>query len=232
MRAVVFDFDGTLSKEDYNVWKLLWQKCGSDGVQKRKQLYEDHRIKKIISRQEWFDLTAQEFRNNSINFKDFYEISSKIELLPGVKEVILKLYEEGYDLYIVSGCLKESITLALGPYTKYFKDIQANSVNFEEGGLIKNFNPTKYDFEGKAVYIEMLKANGYDASDIVFIGNSGNDEWVHLTGCKTICINPVQTDFKNREKWDRVFVNVTDLRQLFVRVDYRVQNEVKRELEK
>ena len=29
-KAIVFDFDGTLTKKDQNIWKMLWEKCGYD----------------------------------------------------------------------------------------------------------------------------------------------------------------------------------------------------------
>lgn len=229
MKAVVFDFDGTLTNEGQNIWKLLWEKCG-DGkgdASLRKKLYKLHRIERKISRAEWFNRTADVFKGKQLTKYDIYSINSKIKLMNGAKEVIEQLHREGYNLYIVSGGLKETILTVLGSHAKYFADIQANVCSFDANGVIKGFYPTKYDFEGKADYIELLKKHGYKEEDIVYIGNSGNDEWVHATGCKTICINPANTNFKNVNLWDRVFINVTDLRQIFIKIDYtpKKQNE-------
>lgn len=220
MKAVVFDFDGTLTDESQNVWKLLWERCGDVDGNARKELYKRHRINKEITRREWFDLTAEEFKKQGLSAKDVYEISKNIKLINGAEEVLKGLTAQGYDLYIVSGCLKESIRLVLGSLTSYFTDIEANMCLFDHDGKIKGFVPTKYDYEGKAEYIEGLKGFGYNPENIVYIGNSDNDEWVKGTGCKTICINPANADIYNSSKWDRVFLNVTDLRQIFIRVDY------------
>ena len=53
------------------------------------------------------------------------------------------------------------------------------------------------------------------AEDIIFVGNADNDEWVHKSGCKTICINPQNAEITNKEKWKKVYFDVTDLRQIF-----------------
>lgn len=231
MKAVVFDFDGTLTEESQNVWKLLWDKCGEDGNAKRQELYKKHRIDKTITRQEWFDLTLAEFKKYGISAKDIYQISRDIKLINGVGEVVKGLSRQGYDLYIVSGGLKESINAVLGSLTTYFSDIEANMCMFGQEGKIKRLIPTKYDYEGKAEYIENLKSFGYNAENIVYIGNSDNDEWVKNTGCKTICVNPANADILNANKWDKIFLNVTDLRQLFIKIDYptrRVEAEMER----
>jgi FMN phosphatase YigB (HAD superfamily) len=50
--------------------------------------------------------------------------------------------------------------------------------------------------------------------EICFVGNGDNDEYAHLSGCKTICINPEETDGNNKTLWHTTLNNVTNLTQL------------------
>ena len=218
-KAIVFDFDGTLTKKNQNIWKMLWEKCGyrTDKESLYATLYVKHVIKKEISRDDWFNLTCMAFKNKKLTRSDFYAVSKQIELINGAKETILDLYNKGYYLYIVSGCIKETIEIALGKYIRYFEDIESNECIFDINGKLQKLIPTPYDYEGKAKYVQNLKKQGFEPENIIFIGNSHNDEWVHQEGCKTICINPQYADVDNMQKWKKVYYNVTDLRRVFVR---------------
>lgn len=216
-KAVVFDFDGTLTKKNQNIWKMLWEKCGfaTDKNSLYAKLYVKHVIKKEITRANWFNLTCLAFKNKKMTYGDFYDVSRQIELLPGARETILKLHNSGYSLFIVSGCIRETIEIVLGDYAKYFEDIESNKCIFDTKGKLIQLVPTNYDYEGKAKYVEILKDQGYMPENITFVGNADNDEWVYESGCKTICINPQNADVGNSKKWKKVFYNVTDLRQIF-----------------
>lgn len=215
-KVIVFDFDGTLTKSGKNIWRELWEICGykTDKTSLYSKLYVSHVINKEITRKQWFDLTCEAFKRKNLNFKQFYEASKQIELKDGFKEVITTLKEKGYSLHIVSGCIKESIEIILGEYGNYFDNIESNRAIFDENNLLKELIPTKFDYEGKAKYINNLIKTGVKPTQIVFIGNSDNDEWAYLTGCKTICINPEKADYKNKEKWHVVKENATSLKEL------------------
>ena len=45
--------------------------------------------------------------------------------------------------------------------------------------------------------IELCKIKGYDPCDILFVGNSVNDEWVYQSGAKTLCVNPDSAKIEN-----------------------------------
>ncbi|MBQ3494637.1 MAG: HAD-IB family phosphatase [Clostridia bacterium] len=216
-KAVVFDFDGTLTQKNQNIWKMLWEKCGytTDKNSLYAELYVRHVIKKEISREEWFNLTCDAFKNKKMTYFDFYDVSEQIKLINGARETILDLYNRGYSLFIVSGCIRETIEIVLGDYVKYFEDIESNLCVFDMNGNLQKLIPTDYDYEGKAKYVDILKSKGYSPENIVFVGNADNDEWVYQTGCKTICINPQNADVNNSKKWKKVYHNVTDLRQIF-----------------
>lgn len=215
-KAIVFDFDGTLTKKDQNIWKMLWEKCGYDTGPKSLyvNLYIKHRINREISRQDWFDTTCMAFKIKHMNRKSLIDVSKKIELLPGTEKLIKTLYDKGYKLYIVSGCIKETIELVLGDLTKYFTHIESNTCEFDNAGYLTKLIPTKYDYEGKADFVEALKNHGYDQKNIVFVGNGDNDEWVYKTGCTTICINPSIAEYTNKTKWNKVYHDINDITNL------------------
>ena len=227
-KAVVFDFDGTLTKRNQNIWKMLWEKCGytTDKESLYAKLYVKHVIKKEISREDWFNLTCHAFKKKDLTYSDFYNVSNQIELINGARETIVKLYNKGYSLFVVSGCIKETIEMVLGDCVKYFDEIESNNCVFDDNGKLLKLVPTIYDYEGKAKYVDILKSRGYLPENIIFIGNADNDEWVYQSGCKTICINPQNADIMNTHKWKKVYLNVTDLREIFFNKQKDEQNEV------
>ena len=50
--------------------------------------------------------------------------------------------------------------------------------------------------------------------EIIFVGNGDNDEWAYKSGCKTICINPVNTDSKNRTIWHSEISSLESLAEI------------------
>lgn len=223
IKAIMFDFDGTLTKKGQNIWKLLWTKCGytTDKNSLYAKLYVAHTIEKSISRQEWFDLTCKAFKDRKLSLKDFYQESKKIELIDGAHEIFKTLHEKGYKLCIISGCMKETIEIVLGESKKYFEEIKSNEICFDENGIISHFIPTPYDFEGKAKFIkEYAEKNKIQTYEIVFIGNGDNDEFAYLSGCATLCINPeknVKIDDLNI--WNDTIRKTNNLRDLMPKLN-------------
>ena len=105
--------------------------------------------------------------------------------------------------------------MVLGDYIKYFSNIESNDIIFDENNKLKKLVATPYDFIGKAKYIEnlMVKTNT-KPEEIIFVGNGDNDEWAYKSGCKTICINPVNTDSKNRTIWHNEISSLESLAEI------------------
>ena len=227
-KAIVFDFDGTLTNEKQNIWRLLWAWCGDDFGKDSlcNKLYKMHHIDQTITREQWFKATEMVFKAKKMTRYNIIDIAKNIKLLSGVKETIEYLHSLDYDLYIVSGGIKDAIYTALGDHVKYFNHIECNYCSFGNFGELSKLVPTHFDYEGKADFIEILKTQGYAPEDITFIGNSVNDEWVHQTGCKTVCVNPTNTNYKDCQKWNKVFLNVTDLRQILIKVSHNVPKQL------
>ena len=203
MKAVFFDFDGTLTTKSPNIWKAIWKECGYDTS---KDSYYANLFKmfidKKITHQQWCDLTCEKFREAGFNEEMLYKLAGNIKLIDGIDETLEVLNQYGYCMQIVSGNILPVIERALGRRVDYFESINANKMFFDKSGVISKIQGTNYDFEGKAKLIDKFKQQTKSAAeDLFFVGNSSNDEWAHESGCKTICINPEETDSTNTTKW-------------------------------
>ena len=124
------------------------------------------------------------------------------------------LYAQGVSLHIVSGNIIDVIEIILGESVRFVDCIKANDFVFDENGNLAQIIGTKHEFIGKANYIkELCKLNGYNPDEVCFVGNGGNDEFVHLSGCKTVCINADDTDANNTNIWHKS-LNVNNLTEI------------------
>lgn len=218
MKTVIFDFDGTLHLCP-TAWKAIWQKLGYS-------TYADSEFVKLfnafmegeVSHKEWCDLTAKAFRKKSLKKDVVDKIGANTILLKNVDTALKYLKENGYKVYILSGGIREVIQIALGDAAQYVDGIMASDLIYDKKGIFKSIQGTNYDYAGKANFVkEYIKTTNSDPEDITFVGDGDNDEWVHSSGCNTICINPKKhTDHENREKWHQVlftedFVDVLPL---------------------
>ena len=225
MAAVMFDFDGTLTHKSPNIWKKIWQDLGYETGSGSyfSQLFVRF-MTNNITHQEWCDLTCEAFKKGNFNRSMSKPIIEQIKIIDGAEEVFKMLKENGVSLHIVSGNFDTVMKEVLGNKTKYFDSINGNKLVFDEQGKIKQIIGTNYDFEGKARFInEFKERTGTKAEDICFVGNGDNDEWAHLSGCKTICINPENTESKNTTKWHVAFENVTNLTQILPELMHLVE---------
>lgn len=217
MKAIIFDFDGTLTYKSRNVWKAIWQDLGYDTGKTSyfAQIYMEF-MRKEITHQDWCDKTCEKLLDKAMGIEELKAVASEIKLINGFEETIKALHDEGYSLNIVSGCVGGVIRAVIGKENlKYFDTISANKMIFDEGGYLEDIIGTKYDFEGKALFIDDFKQKtGCESKDILFIGNGHNDEWAYLSGCRTLCINPEDTCSANRSVWHKAVDNMTDLKEI------------------
>ena len=206
MKAVIFDFDGTLTEKKGNLWKKIWQSLSYDiGLDSYYVSLYKRFMSGDITHKQWCDLTLEAFKEKGFNKQKLNMLIDNMTLIQGADELIQHLHSKGLELHIVSGNIVSVIKKVLGENKKYFASIKANEFLFDERGNIAEIVGTKYDHEGKATYIkELCKRKGYKPSDILFIGNSMNDEWVHTSGARTLCVNPDDTKSENRTIWNKV----------------------------
>ena len=132
-----------------------------------------------------------------------YEIAEKIKLIEGVEKTFSALRDKDIKIFIVSGSIKLIIQTVLGSLNEYVDSIRANVFDFDDKNYLTRIVGTKYDFEGKAEYIRIIADDlQISPKDILFVGNSRNDQFVHKSGARTLCINPSLTDMTNTTIWD------------------------------
>ncbi len=217
MKAVIFDFDGTLTHKGVNTWKKIWTMLGYDTVSENsvyKQQMKDY-LNKVTTYQEWCNQTCLYYRKGKLKKTDFYEIAENMVFVDGLEEFLKELKNKNLSLHIVSGNFTDVIKHALGEKIALFDSINANNLEFDENNIISKIVGTNYDYEGKAKFIEeYCSKNNINPTDICFVGNGDNDQWAHLSGCKTICINPDTETVSNKSIWHNKIENVKNLTEL------------------
>jgi phosphoserine phosphatase len=214
-KAVVFDFDGTLTtrSDDETTWEKIWVKLGypiNDCSELHHKFWQGK-----FSHQEWCNITRDRFRKKSLSKNDLREVAGSIVLIDGFKETLEELRDRGIKLYILSGSIKEVITGVLGDFRAWFEQVQANEVLFDSAGIIQEIRGTSYDFEGKAKFLSrIIDDNSYSPYDVLFVGNSCNDIFASRSGARTLCVNPRATNPDNKEHWKYLIRRMDNLNQI------------------
>ena len=215
-KIVVFDFDGTLTKPriDSNTWELMWTILGYDVSECEK--YHKQFSNDEISHDEWCEITEKMFIQAGCNKQHIKEAARGAELVDDVGDVIMELKSKGIMLYIVSGSIKQYVECVLGrELAGCFSEIKANRFTFDDQGMLDGIIGTPYDFEGKARFVnKIIQATGVSPKDILYVGNSFNDEFIYTTGVETLCINPKNTDFYNNKIWHNYIRRLKSLREI------------------
>ena len=206
MKAVIFDFDGTLTEKKGNLWKRIWQSLGYnvDPDSYYASLYKRFMSGNITHRQ-WCELTLEAFKEKGFTKQKLEKLTDSMSLIDGAEGLIKYLHAKGLELHIVSGNIVSVIENVLGNNKQFITAIKANEFLFDNNGNILQIVGTKYDHEGKATYVkELCEKKGYKPSEVLFIGNSMNDEWVYTSGARTLCVNPDKTKSENNRIWNKV----------------------------
>lgn len=214
MKAVVFDFDGTLTQHSPNIWYSIWKNLGYSTDKNSYYAYLYNRfINGEITHQQWNILTCEAFKKKNMNKNLLNELAKDIKLIDGLDETMQTLKDHGLSLHIVSGNIKTVIEDVLGSKAKYFDSINGNTFLYDYEDKLSYIIPTKYDFQGKAQFISELVSNNENIAphEITFVGDGINDEWVYKSGCKTICINPTTPNYNNKEVWHSTIHNTSTL---------------------
>lgn len=221
-KAVVFDFDGTLTiSRANNIWRLLYLELGydiSDNSHYSKSLQSFK--SKQYDYSHWVDINKNDFISAGLNKKIFNKVLKGISLISGLETTLKTLSEKGIKLFLLSGNIGYSIDYVLGNLTNYFTEISANEAIFDESGNLIDLIATKYDFEGKADFISKIREEfSLRPEEITFVGNGSNDVWAYKSGAKTICINPRGADEDDHKKWTNVLLDVKDLTEILEYID-------------
>lgn len=215
-KAVVFDFDGTLTKPyfGYNTWETIWTELGYpvEYCEKYHRMFSN----KEITHDEWCEITEKYFKEKNLTKNIIVKAAERAELLDDVYEVITYLKSKGMLLYVLSGSIKQYIELVLGKnITDCFVEIKANRFIFDSQGKLEGIIGTPYDFEGKARFVNKIMIDKkLSPKEIIYIGNSFNDEFVYESGVETLCVNPQGTDYYDGKIWHNYIRNVKSLKDI------------------
>jgi 2,3-diketo-5-methylthio-1-phosphopentane phosphatase len=212
MKTIIFDFDGTLTKKNNEIWRNIWAKL--DALDIDDMLYTKFDNGEITYEQ-WSIEIEKEFIKRKLNKATLDELISKIELMDNLEETIKILKDKGYDLRILSGGINYVINNLLKDRAKYFSDIKCNNFSFDENGILTSIEDTDSDGEGKARYISSyIKQSNSKPEEIIFIGNGNNDRYVSASGCHTICLNPNGTNHEDTNIWHTYIDNTKNLKDI------------------
>lgn len=221
IKAIVFDFDGTLTKnhDRYSTWQKIWLKLGYT-INDCNDLHERF-SQNEFSHQEWCDKTCEKFQAKAMTKRILTEVADEISMIEGSIPTLKKLKDNNIHLYIASGSIRDVIIKVIGENNVHlFEEIKANGMEFDKNGRLKRIIGTKYDFDGKRDFVEkvahMLRIN---TCNILFIGNSNNDQLAYQSGAITLCVNPDLTDPQNKKIWHNTIYEMQNLNDIMSYVD-------------
>jgi phosphoserine phosphatase len=231
-RAVVFDFDGTLtapgSRSTRTTWETIWEKAGYDvndcGVLATQFFSEK------INHSQWCQLTLDKFKAKGLSRNDVASAAENINLIDGFEECIDELVEMGIPIYIVSGSIWDVLVIVLDKYMGKFQRIEANHFAYDRNEKLAKITGTRYDFEGKKDFLEEIACElGIKTSDVLFIGNSINDIKVKKSGARTLLVNPHFVNPSDGNHWDHYLPHMDSLIDImeFVDADWKKNREKK-----
>jgi len=134
-KALVFDFDGTLTARDdeLTTWEKIWVDLGYT-TRECADLHRRYQNKEF-GHEEWCQKTFVKFKAANLKAEQLDRIAGSISLIKGARETIQKLRERGIRLYIVSGSIQRVIRRVLGDLQNQFESISANDVIFDKREL-------------------------------------------------------------------------------------------------
>ena len=225
IKAVVFDFDGTLTigSSLRTTWESIWIELGYDAkeCQKLHQLFDQDKI----THENWCKRTEEKFKAKNLRSDTLSNIAKNICLLDGCKETFEELRRRHIKIYIVSGSILDIIKEVVNGLSRYIDDIKANDFKFSSNGQLVEIIGTKYDFKGKATFItETANTLRISPKDILFVGNCLNDRFAYESGAKTLFINPKKVDTTNFQVCNYCIDECNNLTQILEYIDILSNN--------
>ncbi len=217
MKAVIFDFDGTLTKgrKGSNCWHEIWKHI--DDLDYDNFLFGQY-LENKIDHKTWLKLIFERYKFKGVKRKDLSEIAEKISLISGARETLKQLNESNIKIFVLSGGVRQIIedVLKKDNLQQYITLIETYDLIFDESGeLVDYARPNMHNPESKNEFIELLKQKyNLKGEDILFVGNSKNDEKAYLSGVKTLCINPDGANTENKKIWNYVIENCENLKEI------------------
>jgi len=191
IRAVVFDCDGVLS-DNGSSWQMIHEYFGTGGNdggkhQEKLEMFLDGKI----SEEDFVAHDIQLWKGVSpeIHRDDIMRCYSGVGLIRGARSVIEELRTRGVFVAIVSS----GVDMFVGAIANMLKvdDWVANGFEWDEDGWLVKGLPTRVLSHNKGLMVEKLaRINGFNASEIISIGDSSSDLSMMIEGSQFVGFNP------------------------------------------
>ncbi len=174
--VVGFDLDGTLLRGNgfkYS-WRLVWEFLGFPDDVRRKGM--QRYLRGDLSYDEWCAWSAGLFREKKLRREDFSKIVAPLSVTENLHQALEVLRGEGLTLALVSGGLDVFLYAMIPDADELFDYVSINRMLFDNGGVIKGFQTTPFDFLGKTRAMRLICDEvGVAMDQAVFVGEGNND---------------------------------------------------------
>ena len=208
--VVVFDCDGVLV-DAVSSWRTLHDAFGTDNG-----LNLNRFIRGEISDVEFMRSDIQMWKavKDPIHQDEIFRAYAGVQLMPGAREVVARLQDEGIFVAIVSAGVDVFVSSIASMLN--VDDWIANGFVFDESGFLTDEGVCRLHASGKGAIIEKLLAmNDLDAAGCVSVGDSEMDLSMHVDGSRFIGFNPSRdSSVEAFEKAAVPIVREKDLRAL------------------
>ncbi len=183
--VVVFDCDGVLV-DAVSSWRTLHDSFGTDNAMNLNRF-----IRGELSDVEFMRSDIQMWKavRTPIHQDELFRAYAGVKLMPGARETVQRLQDEGVFVAIVSA----GVDLFVSSIASMLNvdDWIANGFVFDDDGFLTDEGVCRLHASGKGDVINKLLAmNGLDASGCVSVGDSEMDLSMHVEGSRFIGFNP------------------------------------------
>ena len=184
-RCVVFDCDGVLV-DSVSSWKTLHDGFGTDNSTNLSRFIEGEITDVEFMRS---DIAMWKEIQNPIHKDELFRMYSGIVLMNGARETIQQLQDAGVYVAIVSA----GVDLFVSSIAAMLKvdDWIANGFKFDDDGNLTDDGVCRLHASGKGdVITRLMDMHGFDADEIVSVGDSEMDLSMMIEGSHFIGFNP------------------------------------------
>jgi phosphoserine phosphatase len=167
-RIVLFDLDGTLTKEK-SIWQYIHVRLGKwYGFAER---YQERFLAGDISYEQFCELDAQVWKGMRV--EELMKIVETVPFYPGVDELTTYLKEKGLKLAVVSSGLS---LLSDWVHKRHGFDFSVSNDLLHEGGVLTGKVRIKVHYDQKAAWVgKILDEFGLKSEQSIAIGDSSGD---------------------------------------------------------
>lgn len=218
-KIVVFDCDGVLV-DAVSSWRTLHDSFGTDNAVNLTRF-----IRGEISDVEFMRSDIQMWKavRNPIHQDELFRAYAGVKLMPGTRETVQRLQDEGVFVAIVSA----GVDLFVSSIASMLKvdDWIANGFVFDDDGYLTDEGVCRLHATGKGdVISKLLAMNDLAAEDCVSVGDSEMDLSMMVEGSGFIGFNPTRDSSKEAFAAAGVpVVNVKDLRTILPLMGFEVE---------